>query len=128
LAISTRSRQVLVVEDDEPIRAMLADLLMDAGYDVLEADSGRTALNCLQEQQPDLIVLDLMLPNMSGWEFLNRVHDQVDGLNAPVMIVSAIDGRSDYPSSLGVAAWCTKPLDIERFLGTVERLAGRPAA
>jgi CheY-like chemotaxis protein len=117
---------VLVVEDDAPIRAMLADLLSDAGYGVIEASSGAEALSRLREQQPDLIVLDLMLPTMSGWEFLDRSRPELDRLNLPVMIVSAIAGKSDYPSTLGVAAWFTKPLDIPRFLSAVERLAGAP--
>jgi CheY-like chemotaxis protein len=105
---------------------MLAELLSDAGYGVLEANSGGEALDRLREQQPDLVVLDLMLPAMSGWQFLDRAREQLERLNVPVMIVSAIDGRSDYPSTLGVAAWFTKPLDIPRFLSAVERLAGKP--
>ena len=120
----SRRRHVLVVEDDASIREMLADLLSDAGYGVIEASSGAEALRRLQEQQPDLIVLDLMLPTMSGWEFLDRSRQDLDRLNLPVMIVSAIAGKSDYPSTLGVAAWFTKPLDIPRFLSAVERLAG----
>jgi DNA-binding response OmpR family regulator len=115
-----------VVEDDEPIRAMLAELLSDAGYRVIEAANGKEALRRLSEHRPDLIVLDLVLPRMSGWEFLDRSREQLDRLNLPVMIVSAIEGKSDYPSALGVAAWFTKPLDIPRFLSAVERLAGSP--
>ena len=123
---SARRRHVLVVEDDLQIRAIVADLLSDAGYGVIEAESGIEALSHLREEQPDLIILDLMLPGMSGWEFLTRSRDQLDRLNLPVMILSAIEGRSDYPSTLGVAAWFTKPLDIDRFLDAVERLAGAP--
>jgi CheY-like chemotaxis protein len=115
-----------VVEDDDPIREMLAELLTNAGYGVIEANTGREALDRLREQQPDLVVLDLMMPAMSGWQFLDRARPQLQRLNVPVMIVSAIDGRSDYPSTLGVAAWFTKPLDIPRFLGAVEHLAGKP--
>jgi CheY-like chemotaxis protein len=121
--VINQPRHVLVVEDDLPIRAMLVDLLRDAGYGVDEAETGREALSRLQEQQPDLIVLDLMLPAMSGWQFLERAREQLDCFHVPVVIVSAIEGRSDYPSTLGAAAWFTKPLDIPRFLGAVDRLA-----
>jgi twitching motility two-component system response regulator PilG len=120
--LGVSARNVLVVEDDGPIRAMLTDLLSDAGYGVVAADNGREALSRLGEDQPDLIVLDLMLPAMSGWAFLDRAREQLERRNVPVMIVSAIDGRSDYPSALGVAAWFTKPLDIPGFLCAVERL------
>jgi CheY-like chemotaxis protein len=115
-----------VVEDDAPIREMLAELLSDAGYVVLEATNGREALDRLREQRPDLVVLDLMLPSMSGWQFLDRAREHLKRLKVPVMILSAIDGRSDYPSTLGVAAWFTKPLDTPRFLSAVEDLAGTP--
>ena len=103
----TCPRHVLVVEDDGPIRAMLADLLSDAGYGVAEAENGRQALNSLRERLPDLVVLDLMLPAVSGWAFLDQAREQLERLHVPVMIVSAIEGRSDYPSTLGVAAWFT---------------------
>lgn len=119
---------VLVVEDDAPIREMLTDLLEDAGYTVRTAANGMQALDLLRQGHPDLVVLDLMLPSMSGWEFLDRSREQLQRLNVRVMIVSAIQGKSDYPSSLGVAAWFTKPLDVPRFLGAVERLAGAPGA
>ena len=121
---SHRVRHVLVVEDESPIRAMLAELLQHAGYAVIEAGDGREALHRLREQRPDLIILDLMLPGMSGWEFLNQSREQRDRAKVPVVILSAIDGRADYPSTLGVAAWFTKPLDVSRFLSSVEQLSG----
>jgi CheY-like chemotaxis protein len=125
--VPARRGHILVVEDDAPIRSMLVDLLSDAGYSTTEVNTGVEALGWLGEHQPDLLVLDLMMPAMSGWEFLSRSRE-LDRLNVPVIILSAIDGRSDYPSLLGATAWFTKPLDIPRFLGVVERLAGRARA
>jgi CheY-like chemotaxis protein len=115
--------EVLVVEDDSPIRTMLVDLLHDAGYRVVEAADGSEAIRHLRERRPDLIVLDLMMPRMSGWQFLERSRADLDQQNIPVVILSAIRGDSDYPATLGVAAWFTKPLDVERFLGVVGDLA-----
>jgi DNA-binding response OmpR family regulator len=123
-----RTRRVLVVEDESRIRGMLVELLEHAGYAVIEAGDGREALRRLAEHQPDLIILDLMLPGMSGWEFLNRSREQRDRTRVPLVIMSAIDGREDYPSTLGAAAWFTKPLDISRFLSVVEQLAGAPGS
>ncbi len=123
-----RARHVLVVEDESAIRTMLAELLQHEGYAVIEASDGREGLRRLREQRPDLIILDLMLPGMSGWEFLNQSREQRDRANVPVVILSAIEGRADYPSTLGVAAWFTKPLDVSRFLSSVEQLAGAPPA
>jgi DNA-binding response OmpR family regulator len=65
-----------------------------------------------------------MLPGMSGWQFLERSHAHLEQANIPVVIVSAISGRGDYPAALGVAAWLTKPVDIDQFLGAVEAMVG----
>ena len=116
----------MIVEDDSPIRAMLAELLEDAGFAVVQAADGLEALRHLREQQPDLIILDLMLPRMSGWQFLNHSREQLERGRVPVVILSAIDGRADYPSTLGVAAWFTKPLDVPRFLDAIQQLATVP--
>ena len=108
---------------------MLAELLQAAGYAVLQASDGFEALQQLRQTRPDLIVLDLMLPGLSGWQFLERSRQELDRANIPVIILSAIKGQGDYPSTLGVAAWLTKPLDVDRFLRAVDELAGpsRPA-
>jgi Response regulator receiver domain len=76
-------RHVLAVEDDSPIRAMLADLLDDVGYVVVQAGDGFEALRQLRRTRPDLIVLDLMLPGMSGWQFLERARSQLERANIP---------------------------------------------
>jgi DNA-binding response OmpR family regulator len=117
-------RHVLLVEDDSPVRGMISDLLEEAGYQVAEAIDGFQALKSLRERRPDLIILDLMLPGMSGWEFLERSRDRLERANIPVIILSAIKGRGDYPSTLGVAAWFNKPLDVLSFLQAVEQLVG----
>jgi DNA-binding response OmpR family regulator len=101
---------------------MLADLLGDAGYGVLQAGDGFEALQQLRGSPPDLVVLDLMLPGLSGWQFLEHSREQLDRAKIPVLVLSAIRGGSDYPATLGVAAWLTKPLDGERFLRAVEEL------
>src|SRR5437868_10878206 len=98
-------RRVLVIENDAAIRTMLVDLLGDEGYAVIPVADGTQALETIRQQRPDVVVLDLMLPTMSGWQFLNETRDLLDRFNVPVVVVSAIDGRSDYPSMLGVAAW-----------------------
>ncbi len=115
--------RVLVVEDDSPIRVMLSDLLQDAGFGVLQAGDGYEALEHLRACRPDLIVLDLMLPRMSGWKFLDHARAAVHQAEVPIVVLSAIKGESEYPNMLGVAEWLTKPLQVDRFLGAIERLA-----
>jgi CheY-like chemotaxis protein len=119
---TTARRQILVVENDAAIRTMLVDLLEDEGYAVIPVADGKRALETLREQRPTVVILDLMLPVMSGWEFLSEARDLLARLKVPVVVVSAIDGRSDYPSLLGVTAWFAKPLNIPRFLRTLQQL------
>jgi CheY-like chemotaxis protein len=118
------ARRVLIVEDESPIRRMLAELLAHAGYGVLQAGDGFEALQVLRDDHPDLIVLDLMLPRMTAWQFLERSRRDLDSDQIPVLIDSAIAGEREDPMSLGVAAWLTKPVDLDRFLTAVENLAG----
>jgi DNA-binding response OmpR family regulator len=82
------------------------------------------AVQELQRSRPDLIVLDLMLPGMSGWQFLERSREELQRSGIPVVILSAIRGQGDYPRALGVAAWLTKPLEIDRFLNAINELVG----
>jgi len=121
---AAKERQILVIEDEPPIRRFLADVLGDAGYQVLQAADGMEGLKQLRRDRPDLIVLDLMLPGLSGWQFLEQSRPRLERLNIPVVILSAIEGKSDYPSALGAAAWLTKPIDIDRFIDAVETAVG----
>jgi two-component system, chemotaxis family, sensor histidine kinase and response regulator PixL len=119
-----RERHVLVVEDESPIRRVLADVLGDAGYAVLQAADGVEALQKLRSSRPDLIVLDLMMPGMSGWQFLEHSRTQLERWKIPVVILSAIEGKGDYPATLGVAAWLTKPIDVDKLIASVETMVG----
>ena len=103
---------------------MVTDLLHDEGYAVVQARDGFEGLRQLRERRPDLIVLDLMLPGMTGWQFLEQAQEQLERGNIPVLILSAVSGHDNDSSSLGVAAWLNKPIDIERFVGAVKGLAG----
>ena len=118
------TRRVLVVEDEYRIRQMLAELLQAAGYGVLEATDGLEALQIVRDHRPDLIVLDLTLPHLNGWQFLEQSREDLNRENIPVLIVSAVADQGRPRSALGVAAWLTKPLDVDRFLRAVETLAG----
>jgi DNA-binding response OmpR family regulator len=68
-------------------------------------------------------VLDLTLPRLTGWQFLEQSREELDRRNIPVLIVFGITSQRDDPSGLGVAAWLTKPLDLDRFLAAAESLA-----
>ncbi|HET6436424.1 MAG TPA: response regulator [Anaeromyxobacter sp.] len=110
---------VLLVEDDADIRELMALVLSDEGYAVSTAENGLRGLELARERQPALIVLDLMMPVMSGWEF--RAHQRADPSLAgvPVIVVSAAAPGSE---PLEVAAYISKPFDFDVLVRTVHQL------
>ncbi|MES0826122.1 response regulator [Ruegeria sp. SCP11] len=82
---------VLLVEDDEPTRAWLRGCLVNEGWRVTEGENGRIALSLIKEQTPDLILLDLMMPEMDGFEFLEALRKTTKCKNTPVIVITAAD-------------------------------------
>jgi signal transduction histidine kinase/DNA-binding response OmpR family regulator len=83
--------RVLLVEDDETTRAMMRGILAGDGWQVYEAENGRVALDLIEEAAPDLILLDLMMPEIDGCQFLEALREQPGGVIAPVVVVTAAD-------------------------------------
>lgn len=108
-------KQILVVDDDIYIGNMLEEVLNKEGYEVLRAYSGTEALLVLSSKVPDLIILDLMLPGLSGEEILPKIKD------IPVIVVSAkCDSDSKVDLLLGGAAdYVTKPFDVKELLARI---------
>jgi two-component system, chemotaxis family, chemotaxis protein CheY len=117
---------ILVVEDDPDVRDALVLLLEREGYSVTCADNGQEALERLRAAPSALVILDLMLPVMDGFEF--RVQQLQDPVIArvPVIVLSSGGDLSRKVEPLHVEACLSKPLDLERLLGVVARRMGRP--
>jgi CheY-like chemotaxis protein len=95
------ARQTALVVDDLPDnRALLAGLLEGEGWNVIQADNGRTALQAIDIQLPSLILLDLMMPVMDGFEFLRELRQREDGRLIPVVVVTAKDLSTDEKNLL----------------------------
>ncbi len=108
---------VLLVEDDADIRGALKGFLKDEGYEVITAANGREALEELQEKKPGLVLLDLMMPVMNGWEFLAEKNHQPKLSGVPVLVISAVPGSPYIPGALG---FLKKPIDLSRLMDFVE--------
>ena len=122
-----RSRRVLVVEDDEAIRAMLAAVLADEGYEVRTAGDGAAGIGALRGWHPDVIVLDVVMPEADAAVF-RAVQVGLPGVaDVPVVLVSATRSAdlAQVASELGAAAALPKPLRIEELLATIARLIAR---
>ena len=122
------TQQILVVEDDPDVRDALVLLLEREGYTVTSANNGQEALERLRAAPSALVLLDLMLPVMDGFEF--RVQQLQDPALArvPVIVLSSGGDLSRKVEPLHVEACLSKPLDLERLLALVARRVGKPAA
>lgn len=112
--------RVLVVEDDMPIATMIADELGDAGHLVDVVANGADALDSLREYRPDLVVLDLMLPQVHGWDFVERYRDLTGGESIPIIVVSAAGAITRSMEASGVRRFLRKPFDVAGLLEAVE--------
>jgi two-component system nitrogen regulation response regulator NtrX len=104
---------VLIVEDDADILSSLAEVIRDEGYEVQTAANGFQALNALERQAPDLIFLDLMMPVMDGWRFMEEVKRRFPDLQAPIVLISAMHNLTEEARKLGVRCFLPKPYDLD---------------
>jgi len=115
---SDRDESIILVVDDEPeCREILAALLTEEGYVVVCAEDGRQALDYMSSSTPGLILLDLMMPNMSGWEFLERQKQDPRLAAVPVVLISG----SGLARDTDVSAIVRKPIDFAVLKKIVEQ-------
>jgi CheY-like chemotaxis protein len=110
------------VEDDSAVREGLVRLLEEEGYRALAAANGREALALAQTETPRLILLDLKMPVMDGWQFLEQWNNALAAeKRCPVVLLSGLSFIRDAP---GVADFLSKPVDARKLLSCVRRLGG----
>jgi two-component system OmpR family response regulator len=117
--------RVLVVDDEENILAMLTTTLRFAGFKVVAAATGGAALGLAREFRPEVIVLDVMLPDLDGFEVCRRLRR--DGVDAPVLFLTARDAREDKVAglTLGGDDYVTKPFDLDELVARIRVLLKR---
>ncbi|MBI4205395.1 MAG: response regulator [Betaproteobacteria bacterium] len=118
---------ILVVEDNEKNRKLARDVLQVKGYRVVEADSAETALALVAEQRPDLVLMDIHLPGMSGLEALARLRAAPDTRAIPVVAFTASVMPQDRKEimSAGFDGFVSKPINLKEFLATIGTVFGR---
>lgn len=116
------ARTVLVVEDDQDLLTLLAMILEDAGFVVLRAENGAAALEVVAERMPSLIVLDLKMPVMDGYEFAQHFRSR-HGRSASILVLTAADDPKRRAAEIQAEGVLAKPFDYESLLREVERLA-----
>lgn len=110
---------VLIAEDDEPIALALSLIVEDAGYKTLLAVNGRQALDYARAQHPALIITDLMMPHMTGKEFIAALRQDVNLRLPPIIVMSAAD-RS-FVEEVGADAILRKPFDLDHVDQLLQR-------
>ncbi|MCL4521661.1 MAG: response regulator transcription factor [Firmicutes bacterium] len=116
---------VLVVDDDAHIRELCTLYLVDAGFRVSEAPEGVSGLALVERDRPDLVILDVMLPGLDGWEVLNRIRQQSAWL--PVMMLTAVGDEADRVAGLELGAddYLTKPFSPKEMVARVKAVLRR---
>lgn len=115
-------RLVLVVDDEAAIRTLVNEFLTEEGYQVMTATNGRAALETLASWRPNVILLDLMMPEMDGWTFLARQQADPQLVEIPVIVMSAKHNFTGHAKQLATTAVLAKPFDIEQMLALVKGL------
>jgi DNA-binding response OmpR family regulator len=108
-------KTVLVVEDDKDVSALLSWALRDQGYRVLTAADGVEALALVCEQDPDLILLDMMMPKMNGWQFVQEFRRRFRSSLTPIIVMSATCDLQSHASRLNLQHYLRKPFDLREL-------------
>lgn len=120
---SMKQFSVLLVDDSTTNVVLLEAILEEKGYVILSALNAREAFSILEKEKPDLILLDLLMPKISGFEFLEKIRAEERTRKIPVIVVSAVTNTAeiDRIRELGTVDFVQKPIDMQYLVDLVER-------
>ena len=113
------SRTILVVDDDPDIRSLIGRVLESEGYQVIGVEGGAEALSQVRNRLPDLILLDVMMPQVNGWDVLGELRGAA-GPQTPVVVMTAGFEAQDRALSSGAQGYLGNPFDVDDMLSTVD--------
>jgi two-component system cell cycle response regulator DivK len=116
------TKRILVVEDQEDNRQILRDLLGSVGYEMMEAWDGAAGVAAAREQRPDLILMDIQMPQMDGYEATRRIKAEPDLKSIPIIVVTsyALSGDESKARAAGCDAYVTKPYSPKQLLAKIK--------
>lgn len=121
--MNNKNKTVLVVDDELHIRELIRDNLEAEGYNIIIATDGLEAIDLLEETDPVLVILDIMMPEMDGWEVCKNIKDRDKKIK--IIMLTAKSGNRDRmigEKILKADKYITKPFDIEKLIGEVHEL------
>ena len=118
------NKKILLVDDEPDIRLTVSKRLMNKGYRVTEAENGKIALDIIEKQVPDLVILDVMMPELNGYQVCRKLRERPETKELPVLMLTAKDQTTDrfWAEEVGVTEYITKPFEDEELLAAVQRL------
>ena len=119
------AKTVLIVEDDESIRDVIGIALQSEGFSVRVASNGLQGLEEVERQRPDVILLDMLMPVMNGWEFHNR-YSMTPGPYAPIIVLTAAPDAASRAAEVNADDFIAKPFDLKNLIDLVRRYANLP--
>jgi two-component system, chemotaxis family, chemotaxis protein CheY len=117
----SHAKDVLIVEDETYLCELVADVLEAEGHRTRTAANGLDALERVKESKPQIILLDLMMPVMDGWEFIRALRANPEWKEIPIVVVTAVYDIKRTQQETGAVAVVTKPFDIEQIAEVVSR-------
>jgi two-component system cell cycle response regulator DivK len=121
---SEMGRRILVVEDDLLNRMFYCEVLQREGYEVKEVDDGAIVMDRARDFDPDLVIMDINLPHVSGIELIERLKADQNLADAPVLAITAYVGRAEEARirEAGAAEYLSKPVSMKTFVSAIQRL------
>lgn len=118
------AHKILIIDDDKINCALIKFTLVGKKYEVVIAGNGQEGLEKIQEVQPDLIILDVHMPEMNGYEFMMELKALGDAVNIPVLMVTANETMEDVFKLEGVKGYFVKPVDLNKLVDSIVEAIG----
>jgi DNA-binding response OmpR family regulator len=126
--VTERRKRVLIVDDESIIVSVLQRHVSNAGYEFDTASNGQEALDKIAKEQPDLVLLDLMMPGINGFETCRRIRENEKTKKLPVLIITALRSDSDSKdaAACGANEFIVKPIDGKKLMERLRHHLGSP--
>ncbi len=118
-------KKILIVDDEKDLRDVVKWFFQSKDYDVIEAEDGKKCLAIIKEEKPDLVLLDIMMPDLDGWEVARRIKEDESSHDIPVSMLSVLASPADVKKSMEYAhadVHISKPIDFYMLNNTVKEL------
>ena len=119
------AKRILTIDDSKTIRDMLMLTLVDAGFDVLQAVDGKDGLDVLDREQVDVVITDINMPIMDGYEVIRHMRSNSAHKTTPILVLTTESeaDKKNLARAAGATGWMVKPFDPDRLIATINKVA-----